>query len=241
MTCRRSLLALASIVALLIGAPMAHAIPALQLYSPDAVYDVGTESWTISDDTFELWVIGAVGDYGTIYDVTLAASYYGSAGSIAVSPNLALDPNYASKPGFTQGVQNHDEFKNADGHIFWQIGDFTSTSDHIQDYTSGIVPDPTSTKVGQINKYMIHVTGYDAVHFDAFDHYYSGTVGTANYKLHGVFVPPSHDATSNGGSGGTGGSGGSGGGGGSIPEPGILAMVGSGLLGILASRRRRDA
>ena len=95
-------------------APLAHAIPALQLYSPDAFYDTQTESWTISDDTFELWVIGAVGDYGTIFDVTLAASYYGSAGSTTVSPNLALDPNYASKPGFTNGVQNHDEFKNAD-------------------------------------------------------------------------------------------------------------------------------
>ncbi|HEY6571943.1 MAG TPA: choice-of-anchor N protein, partial [Candidatus Eisenbacteria bacterium] len=64
---KTSLFALASTVALLLCAPLAHAIPALQLYSPDAVYDMSTETWTISDDTFELWVVGAVGDYGTIY------------------------------------------------------------------------------------------------------------------------------------------------------------------------------
>ena len=222
---RHSLLVFASTVALLFCAPLAHAVPPLQLYSPDAVYDMGSESWTISDDTFELWVIGAVGQFGTIYDVTLAASYYGTGGTVQVTPVLPLDPNYASKPGYTGGVQNHDEFRNADGHIFWQIGDFTSTSDAIQDYTSGTVPDPTSTATGQINKYMIHVTGYDAVHFDAFDHYYTGTVGRANYQLHKVFVPPSHDATSNGGE--------------YVPEPGSLVMLGGGLVALFATRRRR--
>lgn len=236
---RHSHLALASMVALLLCAPLAHAIPALQLYSPDATYDLSSETWTIEDDTFELWVIGAVGDYGTIYDVTLAASFYGSSGTVTPTPGLALDPNYASKPGFTQGVQNHEEFKNADGHIFWDIGDFTSTADRIQDYTTGNVPDLSSNKYGQINKYMMHVTGYDQVHFDAFDHYFTGTVGRANYRLHGAFAPFSHDATGNTGGGESGGGGGTGGGGGSAPEPGMLMIIGGGLAGLLAVRRRR--
>jgi hypothetical protein len=249
-TRRLSVLAIAALVTLSLAAPLAHAIPALQLYSPDAVYDIASESWLIADDTFELWVIGAVGDYGTIYDVTLAASYYGSAGTVTPMGGLPIDTDYATKPGFTNGVQNHEEFKNADGHIFWDIGDFTGTSDQIQDYAGVAGGDPLATdKFGEIKKYMFHVTGYDAVHFDAFDHYYTGTVGSANYKLHGVFAPFSHDATGGGGNGGGGtggggtggggsGGGGGGGGGGSVPEPGVFLMLGGGFLGILATRKR---
>jgi hypothetical protein len=202
-------------------APVASAIPALQIYSPDATYDAALETWVISDNTFELYVIGAVGDYGTIYDVTLAASYYGSSGNISIMPGLPTDTDYASKPGFTDGVQNHEEFKNADGHYFYDLGDFTSTSDTIYDYTSG---GTGGAKQGEIKKFMVHVTGYDAVHFDAFDHYFTGRQGTASYQLHGVFAPFSHDAT---------------GGGVELPEPAATLLLVPGLIGLALYRRRR--
>ncbi|HEU4725796.1 MAG TPA: hypothetical protein VFU59_10930, partial [Candidatus Eisenbacteria bacterium] len=72
--CKAWILAVTAAV-LLAHAPAAHAIPALQLFCPDATYNQITETWEISENTFELQVIGAVGDYGSIFDVTLAASF----------------------------------------------------------------------------------------------------------------------------------------------------------------------
>jgi len=217
-TRKHSLLALASIATLLLTAPIAHAIPALQLYSPDAVYDVGNQTWLISESTFELWVIGNVGAVGTISDVDLAASYYGSSGSLTMVPGLAEDPNYALKPGY-DNITHHAEFASATGHKYYSIGDFTTATDPIKDYTG------TATGFGEIKKFTFHVTGYDAVHFDAFDHYATGTIGRANYQLHSVFAPFSHDAT--------------GGGTTDLPEPGMLALFGSGVLGLVAAARRK--
>jgi PEP-CTERM motif-containing protein len=218
-TRRNPILAVASIAALLLIAPFAHAIPALQLYSPDAVYNSATQTWLISENTFDLWVVGNVGAFGPIMDVDLAASYYGSSGSITMLPGLAEDPNYASKPGY-DNITHHAEFAGASGHKYYSIGDFTSTSDVIQDYTG------SATGTGQIKVFTFHITGYDAVHFDAFDHYASGTIGSANYQLHSVFAPFSHDATGGGGSN-------------DLPEPGMLALFGSGLIGLAAAARRK--
>ena len=217
-TRKLSLFAFASVAALLLVAPFAHAIPALQLYSPDAVYNAGSQTWVITENTFDLWVVGNVGGFGPIYDVDLAASYYGTSGSITMVPGLAEDPNYALKPGY-DNITHHAEFANADGHKYYSIGDFTTNTTAIQDYAG------SGSGTGQIKVFTFHVTGYEAVHFDAFDHYSTGVVGRANYQLHSVFAPFSHDAT--------------GGGGGDLPEPGMLALFGSGLIGLVAAARRK--
>lgn len=214
-------------------APAAFALPALQIYSPDATYDYALETWVITDDTFELWVVGDVGGKGPISDVTLAASAYGSGTMTFNGGTLPVDTNYADKEGFKNGVQNHAEYANADSHQFFDIGDFTSTSDTIQDYQPGA----TGTGTGEIKKYTVHVTSFDAVHFDAFDTYYTGRSGTASYQLHGVFAPFSHDATGGGGEGGSGGSGG--GGGTPMPEPASMFLIGGGALAIALTNRRK--
>jgi hypothetical protein len=228
-------LALLTIGCLAFAAPRALAIPALQIWSPDATYyDTTTDTWIIPSDTFELWVIGDVGSKGVIDGVDLAASFYGTSGSITVTPISPatavpdLNPDF-NKPGYA-GLLTHADFANADGHQYWSIGDFTSTSDNIIDYQPG----QTGTSTGEIKKFMIHVSGYDSVHFDAFDHYY--TEAGMSVQTHYVFAPFSHDAT---GGGGSGGSGGSGGGGGSVPVPGTLSLFGSGLIGLILHRRRR--
>jgi hypothetical protein len=207
----------------------AHAIPALQLYSPDAVWDSSLETWLITDDTFELWVIGDVGSKGTIYDVDLAVSFYGTSGSITLTPivptpipTIDLDPT--DQGGYFQ-IINHEEYRNATSHQFWSLGDMTSTSDIIQDYQPGSDP---GTGTGTIFKYMVHVSGYEAVHFDAFDHYFTGGDGNganAGYKTHYVFAPFSHDATQEPPP--------------DVPEPSGAWMIAAGLAGLLLARRRK--
>jgi len=227
---RRAVATSLAVLASATFAATAHAIPALQLYSPDAIYDNATQSWLITSNSFELWVVADTGDKGSIYDVDLAASCYGSSGSVIITPNKPIDPNPSHELDYTT-VTHHAEFANADSHIFWSLGDFTSTSDPILDYVAGGTP----TTTGQIMKLMVNVSGFDAVHFDAFDHYATGTIGSANYTVHPTFAPFSHDLTGGGGVGGSGGSGGA------APEPGTLSLVGFGIAGMLAARKKKRA
>jgi hypothetical protein len=212
-----------------LAAPAAHAIPALQLYCPDAVYDTSLETWVVTDDTFELWVVGDVGSKGTIYDVDLAASFYGSGGSISITPiSPTAAPTIDLNPSDAGGYDNiihHDEYAKADSHQFWSLGDLTNTDSTIQDYSGG-----TGTSTGTILKYMVHVSGYDAVHFDAFDHYYTGTGGgaSAGYMTHYVFAPLSHDLTDTGPPT-------------DAPEPGVLWLFGAGLTGLLVRKGRKKS
>jgi len=217
-------------------APAAMALPALQLYIPEAAYDMTLKTWIITEDDFEIWVIGDVGGKGTIYNVDLAASVYGSSGSVSITPSdplaptplIDLTPNL-DRPGYN-GLLNHAEYKNADDHMFWTIGDFTTTDDAILNYQPG--EDGTGT--GEIKKFLVHVSGYEAVHFDAFNHYFTenGAHQSPNY----VTAPYSHDATGGGGAAGSGGSSGSGG---DLPEPSALLLIGSGLVGLVVSRRKK--
>ncbi len=208
---------------MLSAAVTAHAIPALQLYIDGATWDAVNQTWEISSDSFDLWVLGDVGQVGTIFDVNLAASFYGSGtlaiaalGSAPVPVDLGSDETQFAGTGFDDGVGTHAEYANANAHNFWGLGNFTGTSDPIGDYTVGV---PLSfPDLGQINKYHIDITGYDMVHFDAFDHFVAGD--HIFYRK----APFSHDA-------GTA----------PIPEPGTLALMGGGLVGLALRRMRRRA
>jgi len=229
------------LVVVAFAAPAANAIPHLQIYIEGASYNTTLESWVISASNFKLWVIGDVGAYGSIFDVKVAASGYGTGGSVTLSPTttaLVTDPStpgavsnlgtdetqfesggaYES-PAFTP-VKSHAEYANADEHYFYGIGDFTLTDSPIGDFQGwpGTWPD-----MGQINVYDVSVSGYDAVHFDAFDH----TVETTGNHTRWAYwkVPPSHDGT---------------GGGDPVPEPGTLGLIGAGLAGLAIRLRRRS-
>ena len=213
---------------MIVAAPVAHAVPALQLYSPDAVYNADLQTWVLTEGTFELWVVGDVGRVGSIEDVFLSGSVYGTSGDVTVTLNGvelsdALEQDYTAAGGY-DNVTHHAEYANADGHLFWSVGDLTSTADQIADYQPGA--DGTST--GTILKLMISISGYEAVHFDAFDHYFTGGGSpngrNAGYRDHynSVFAPFSHDATS-----------------GEAPEPGSIWMLGVGLAGLVATARRK--
>lgn len=218
------------IQSLIVGAALAvaataHAIPALQLYINGATYDNVSETWTINSNSFDLWVLGDVGHVGAIYGVNLAASFYGTGtmniaavGVTGAPVNKGSDEAQFAGTGFDQGVGTHAEYADANSHNFWGIGDFTRTTDLIGDYTGGL---PTSyPDLGQINIYHIDISGYDMVHFDAFDH-----VVSEDHSRY-VKAPFSHDAD----------------GGGTtppVPEPGTLALMGGGLAGLAMRRIRR--
>ncbi len=206
------------------GTPPAHAVPGLQLYIEGAIWDAANETWVTGDNEFDLWVLGDVESWGTIFDVKLATSGYGS-GTINLTPkttSLVTDPSTPAAPvlrdpatvDVPSGVADHDPYKFADDHLFYGLGDFTLTDSPIGDYTQSVPVDfPTN---GQINVYHVAITGYSAVHFDAFDH-----VVLNQTKV--VFAPFSHDAGYGPG----------------IPEPGTLALLGMGLAAGTLRRRRR--
>lgn len=223
---RRALTTSLVVLASVTFAATAHAIPALQLYSPDALYDTKTSSWLITSNSFELWVVADTGDKGEIYDVDLAASCYGSSGSVVITPDKPIDPNPSHELEYNT-VTQHAEYANADSHLFWSLGDFAVGTDPIMNYVDG-----SGATTGTIMKLMVNVSGFDAVHFDAFDHYVTGAGGQANYQIHPTFAPFSHDLTDNG-------VGGSGGAGGDAPEPGTLSLVGFGIAGMLAARKKK--
>jgi len=170
-------------------------------------------------------VLADVGQVGSIYAVNLAASFYGTGtmsitalGSAPAPVDKGSDATQFAGTGFDQGVGTHDGYALADSHNFWGLGDFTHTTDLIGDYTGGLplsFPDH-----GQINAYHIDISGYDLVHFDAFDHIVSED-HTRYLK-----APFSHDAEGGGGTP-------------PVPEPGTLALMGGGLVGLAMRRMRR--
>jgi hypothetical protein len=210
-----------------------NAVPILQLYVEGGTYDTALETWVIEETNFNLWVIGNVsgpGGAGPISDVYLVSSGYGS-GSISLAPtttSLVTDPSIPASPSgpltsspipIPSAVENHGEYSGADDHTFYGLGDFVLTDSPIADFVGPDYPEPGdfTANAGQINVYEVSVSGYDSVHFDAYDTVASGT--------RVVFAPLSHDATT--------------------PEPNTLLLIGTGIAamagyGKLRTRRRKQ-
>jgi hypothetical protein len=180
-----------------------HAYPALQVYIDGATYDSSTETWVATSDMFQLWVIADIAKKGAINDVKLSAAILTSesgTGSISLTPtttSLVTDPSTpiapiaaplsadGAIPVLSDGTSlpTHGIYGSGVSFFQWELGDFTLTDSPVGDFITSF---PTTfSSSGQINVYTIAVSGFTAVHFDAFD--------TIESKNDAVFAPFSHD------------------------------------------------
>ncbi|MFA0747464.1 choice-of-anchor N protein [Fervidibacter sp.] len=190
------------------GVDKAIALPTLQLYIEGATYDPNTKTWVIGKSEFVLWVIGDVQKFGTIYDVKLAAAVRSNeSGTITLTPtttSLVEDPSSPPDPTPTENfpspdgavpimhggrpLPSHGIYGPGVKFYEWSLGNFTLTDSPIGDFTNGF---PTEfPKYGQINAYIVTISGFSWVHFDAY-----GYIVKPNPGEKPIFAPFSHDAT----------------------------------------------
>jgi hypothetical protein len=224
-------------------ASTAFAVPNLQVYIEGATYDDATDTWVLSGTgTYKLWVI-ANNENGGILDVNLAAAVLTSelgGGSISLTgtttgglggftdPSAAANPVYSftsadgAIPVLSDGssLPSHGIYGAGTSFIQWSLGDMDLDDSPIGDFISAF-PAPLAGQSGTINVYDVTVTGFTRVHFDVFNHFEGAT--------HALNNPFSHDGES----------GGNGGNGGQAAEPTTMFLLGGGLLGALAVRRRK--
>jgi hypothetical protein len=220
------------LLALTIGlmiAPVADAVPDIQLFIDGATYDWNTQTWVATATSVDLYVINA-NDVKDDIIVSMALAGYGEFDTPDVTVDFDGTVYNTWEWGFApidnallpwQGsddVPRHGIFPTwfAEAHTgFYGTTDFVGDvqPDENNDYwdPSDGVP---GSQPGEFKVFSVDVSGsFAAVHFDAY------TVdGDGNLVK---FAPFSHDASI-------------------VPEPGTILLMGSGLLGLgLSAIRRR--
>jgi len=246
---------LTAIALLLLFPAVAFAVPTLQLHIQDSTYDPVSESWYVVDSSPTLEVIGATSprwvrriDEVKLY-VSVDKDDYDPMGTITIqglpsappSPDfvpMVLDhlgyggiaPTYGipvyDPAGygsyFTESLPPHDIWPS----YYWEISlpdlMVATAGDTVQNWDPD---DLGATDSGDIQKYGIEFMGFDQVHFDL------AGVAIDRCKAATTFAPFSHDAFARGGNGGPGD--------GYIPEPATFILLGIGLAGLSAAKRRR--
>ena len=226
-----------------------EAVPTLQLYSPGAEYDTGTESWMTYSNPFDLQVLGADQPNSLLLvdqvklHIAVPAEYFTSTGSVTVQGitssleggpfgpvtipasafQFGIPPELA---GWSGNARTHGVYKDA-YYVSLHLEDMEvnkSPSDTIINYVDvadGVALPGTDT--GDIDIYRIAYSDFFLIHMDltGMTHYPKASKDSME------FAPFSHDADAPGAP---------------IPEPATLLLLGGGLVGLgLAARRRGNA
>jgi hypothetical protein len=217
---------LAILATLLIGPP-AFAVPTLQLFIDGATYDNTSETWVTHSGSFDLYVINANTSKNDVI-VSMALGQTDNPSNVTASFGShqinSSDWLYGYPPISNAPLQhNGGDLPQHDIYPTWFVEMHTGAygmGSHVGDaqpdnhgnYWNPATGNGNAPALGSVKHFHIETGGtYTFVHFDAY------TV-TSRGKID-KFAPFSHDAETSSPPG-------------NVPEPGSLALLGAGLLGL---------
>jgi hypothetical protein len=178
------------IVLLLFVSQMSSAQPTFQVWSPDYSSagdyyidpegdDADQDTWFVGTDPFELWAIGAYHPETSMEQVSLLVSVPdGETGTVTIVPlGDTADPisvtTYTDTSFLPDNFNSHYPLKDdVSDFIVFGIDPFVDAGDPIYDYNADSGDDDgeitLTGSTGQINEYLVTITGYSWAHFDLF-------------------------------------------------------------------------
>jgi hypothetical protein len=221
-----------AIVISLVFVATASAVPTLQLFIEGATYDWGSQTWVTQSGGFDLYVISAENSKSDVI-VSLALAQADIRDNVNINfggHQVQSDDwlwGYApigNEPDAWNGgtdLPRHGVFPTWYTEMHTGAYDIASAVGDVQPNSNGDYWNPSTSlgqtsAFGQVKRFHVETGGtFSFVHFDAYTLNPDGTIDQ--------FAPFSHDAETIS----------------SVPEPGTLALLSTGLLGLGVYVRKR--